>query len=97
MSDGDDWTSMPVRKETRERVREVRPEDAHSVDEFVNTLLDAYEPDGGVGNLEPFGGEVPDVSQPGVPTAEEIASAVTKDVKAQLPEAVADELEERLR
>lgn len=39
----DEWTTLPVRKSTRERVRDLRPEDAHSVDEFVNTLLDVYD------------------------------------------------------
>lgn len=48
----------------------------------LQDLLDANERD-------ETGGKVPD--------ADEIASAVTKDVNAQLPEKVADAVEDRLR
>lgn len=100
----DDWTTLPVRESTRERVGDLRPDDAHSIDEFVNTVLDIYE-----GEKTPV--HVPDSEEPvaylegvdasvdrgEVPSAEEISAAVVADLRASLPSDVADEVENRLR
>jgi len=41
--DGNEWTSLPLRKATRDRFRTYRPAGTSSADAFLNTLLDEHE------------------------------------------------------
>ncbi len=54
-------TTISCDESTKERFDTLRPEGAASADEFLSVLLDHYD-DRDVGDLSPFGGEVPDLN-----------------------------------
>ena len=68
-----EWTSIAVKEETKERFNELK--DDESADELLTDLLDSYNGKS-VGDLEPFGGEVPEIDTEG------IAAAIVDEMEA---------------
>lgn len=52
-------TRIPVSEETRDEILKPRKRGGESYDDLIRRLVAGESDAGGVGNLEPFGGEVP--------------------------------------
>lgn len=106
-------TTITVHDETLERFKDLKrelnenhPESPdHSAESFLNALLDTWDrgdPDApvpAVGDLEPFGGEVPEIDIDGVDVdPAELSRELSKQLDYNLLAAkVGEELEGRLR
>jgi len=90
--DATNWATVKI----HEQVRDAASDDSRTYTEIMQAGLDSDTNDGRIGDLEPFGGEVPDFDT-SVDTYELAREVAAKIDYAQLAGQVANELEGRMR
>lgn len=94
-----DWQSLKVPGEAKAEAATVKDDHGETWEDVLRFYAE-HRPDGGVGDLRPFGGEVPDVDagiNPDV-DVEALANELARRLDyAELANMTAEELEARLR